>query len=173
MWHMHKNNVLGYVVLWGYLNCQLCWATFSPLILSHGGCPVMGTRCKLTFWNFLENLILMHIQKTCKIFLFWNGHMLSIALRAGIVQLWQLVQNIVNANTSDPRITWIYNFSGWSLSQGTGRWLLAQRHWDPFQINPCYWHHLALNKELSSFPVVSSLVRGKSYLAPTINSWEW
>ena len=123
-----------------------------------------GTHCKLIFWNFPEDLILMHIQETCKICLSWNGNTLPIVCSAGIIQLLELDENIVNANTSDPRITWIYHFWGQSLSQDTCTWTLAHRHWDPFQINPCYWCHLALNEERSAFPVVCSLVHGKSYL---------
>lgn len=55
--------------------------------------------------------------------------MLSIASRAGIVQLSQLVQNTVSANTSDPRMTKIYHFPGQSLAQRMGKWLLALQHW--------------------------------------------
>lgn len=148
-----------------------------------GDVPSWGTCCKLTFWDFPEDLILMHMQETCKIFLFWNGHTLPIACRAGIIQLLQLLQNIINANTFDPRITQICHFSGQLLSQGMRTWSLACQHWEPFQINTCYCYNLVLKEAHAAFLVVASLVHGRSYLATNnkllrmvgciSNLWKW
>lgn len=34
----------------------------------------------------------------------------------------------------------------------------------PISNQPCYWYHIAWNKKLSAFPVISCLLHGKSYL---------